>query len=359
MSDKVKGICRLCGNESVEWMSTMFRVMKCGSCAFIGSDKAESDIAEFYKSYGWNSEFKDQPQIDIEIKMLKPYSLLEIGCNSGTFLEKARDSFKMDVYGVDASDDVAANARSKGLNVLSGYFRKGIFSRKFDNVVARHMLEHVLDLRGFAEAVRDVLPIGGKLIIEVPDFEFYMRKRDYSCFWDQHVNYFTEKTLRDFFHMCGVTVSDVKRFDFSGKSIMMVGERAHGDSDNLLINEYAAAYEGFIDESRKIINDVSSTKKIGVYGAGCRSMNMINMLGIKNNISHVFDDHAYKIGKEFCGKITELPNPEAVDICFLGVNEENEAKILSKHKFKHPISFFGDFRPKLKEIKETKEILAN
>lgn len=324
--------CRLCGGEFRAWMDVGFKVWKCG-CGFVGS---YVDTERFYKEYGWESEYKDQPQIGVELGLLKVGKLLEVGCNSGTFLEAAkREGF--DVYGIDASGDVVEKANRKGLSVRHGSFGPGL--GKFDCLVARHVLEHVIDLNGFTLGVRDCVKLGGQVLIEVPDFDFYVEKKDYSCFWEQHVNYFNEDSLRSFFRLSGVRVDKILRFDFSGRSLMMLGTRIPDFQQ-----EYVNSLSNFRDGVLHIIRTKFKNKKIGVYGAGCRSETLIKILGLKPYINYVFDDHPYKIGKTFLGKTVTKPDLRKVDICFLGVNEENEWKVRARHDFKGFVPFFKDFR---------------
>lgn len=324
--------CRMCELETYPWMDVGFEVRRC-SCGFVGS---YVDVSDFYKEYGWESEYKDQPQIEAELSLLKPGDLLEVGCNSGTFLEAARLK-GFNVYGIDASPDVVRKAQSKGFDVRQGYFGPGT-GKVFDVFVARHVLEHVINLKDFAQGIRESVWIGGRVLIEVPDFEFYAMNRDYSCFWKQHVNYFTEDSLRSFFKMAGLKVKEVRRFDFSGRSLMMLGER---DLD--YIGFYAESLPDFKDEAHRLIKNLSKKNKIALYGAGCRAETLVNLLGVRPYISKVFDDHPYKLGKPFLGQIVQKPDFKGIDVCLLGVNEENEEKVKSRHKFKGFVPFFKNF----------------
>ena len=91
--------------------------------------------------------------------------LLDAGCGTGEFAERARRVLGLEVVGVDQSDRMVALTRARGLeahvaDVESLPFADGAF----DAVSATWMLYHVPDLdRGLAELARVLRP-GGRLV---------------------------------------------------------------------------------------------------------------------------------------------------------------------------------------------------
>ncbi|MDD4457219.1 MAG: hypothetical protein PHC98_06485 [Syntrophotalea acetylenica] len=73
-----------------------------------------------------------------------------------------------------------------------------------DIVVLRHTLEHVAAPVEFLHAICEANGFTGKILIEVPRFEWIVQRR---AFWDifhEHCNYFTESSIAGLFDECSV-----------------------------------------------------------------------------------------------------------------------------------------------------------
>jgi SAM-dependent methyltransferase len=98
--------------------------------------------------------------------------LLEIGCAFGLYAE-AMSAF-LDVTAIDVSRYAVAKARERAGRVV---FREGRLESfdfadgSFDGVAAFDVLEHIPDVDGTIEHVRDVLRPGGLLFLTVPVYD--------------------------------------------------------------------------------------------------------------------------------------------------------------------------------------------
>jgi hypothetical protein len=117
------------------------------------------------------------------VKFLGKHGLIEVGCGKGFFLEKllARG---VDIIGFDRTYD--------GDNpcVVKDYFGPGSISKPAKGLILRHVLEHVPDPYSFLCQLRDVNGGGGIVYIEVPCFDWIMRKLAWFDIFYEHVNYF-------------------------------------------------------------------------------------------------------------------------------------------------------------------------
>lgn len=95
---------------------------------------------------------------------------LDIGCSSGGMLS-AFQHLGYDSYGIEPS--IAADRAPADLagRIQKCYFGEEAVSQPFDLVTAFHVLEHVVDPAAFLDRCRDNLKPGGRLVIEVPDFD--------------------------------------------------------------------------------------------------------------------------------------------------------------------------------------------
>lgn len=126
--------------------------------------------------------------------------ILDIGCNDANKL-KPYYMNGWDVYGVDLSLNAINKAKK---NIPKGYFFHGEFSkagfkrRYFDVIRADHVWEHIEYPFNFIVDCKEILKIGGKLILYIPNGESFnmdfFKKFNINVWIPFHVNMFSEKT---------------------------------------------------------------------------------------------------------------------------------------------------------------------
>ena len=103
------------------------------------------------------------------IQELKPKSVLEVGCGNGRLLFGVKNI--ADCYGVDLSP-VAIERMKKEYGVageaLNAYDIEKL-NRKFDFVVANHLLEHLERDEEFVTKTKSILNDGGTFFCSVPN----------------------------------------------------------------------------------------------------------------------------------------------------------------------------------------------
>jgi 2-polyprenyl-3-methyl-5-hydroxy-6-metoxy-1,4-benzoquinol methylase len=113
-------------------------------------------------------------------KINKNDSVLDIGCGSGLFLEKAMEKTEH-VTGLEYNDLAIEKCKEKRINnVIKSNIED--FSKNniegFDIVCAFQVLEHISNVKSFIESCLKVLKPNGKLIIGVPNNNPYLYKYD-------------------------------------------------------------------------------------------------------------------------------------------------------------------------------------
>ncbi|MBI4439654.1 methyltransferase domain-containing protein [Candidatus Woesearchaeota archaeon] len=336
-----------------------FSLFFCNSCGLI--QIAQPIPAEiFYSNYHFFTSWKDQPQIPIIINEMESMldsprqkKILDVGCNDGVFLDALKKHGYDSILGIEPSRDVYNECVKKGLPCINEFFTKNsalnIVSEhgRFDVVAIRHVLEHIQDLGDFMEAISLVLAPNGVVIIEVPDFYYNLKSLDYTA-WEEHVNYFTSETLSHLLSLSGIHTVKSESVLFSGSVMIFFGSKCSGlpeispssymDKLAPLAMGYGAFWPKFRDRvSSHIAGLKGEGKNIAAYGAGARLSSFINFFGIGRYLSFVADDQVEKQGKFMPGSLLPIvPSDELeksrINVCLLGVNSENEGKVMSRHK---------------------------
>src|SRR5438105_10734404 len=106
-----------------------------------------------------------------------PGTLLDVGCGRGD-LGAAFSRRGWQASGVEPSPEACAVARSQGVDAREGTLESVEFpDGSFDAVVMRHSLEHVPDPMADLARVFRLLHPGGLLVISVPKFDSWERRR--------------------------------------------------------------------------------------------------------------------------------------------------------------------------------------
>ncbi|MBP9687774.1 class I SAM-dependent methyltransferase [Candidatus Woesebacteria bacterium] len=141
-----------------------------------------------------------------------PGSVLDIGAATGVFL----DIFKehgWETWGVEPSAS-AEFAREKGHQIENTTLEKSSLKRKFDLIVANHVLEHIENPKTFMQEIKKRLVPGGYVYIDVPNFGS-LRSLAMKSHWpyllvNEHVHHFTPETISALLIDSGFQIEFVK-----------------------------------------------------------------------------------------------------------------------------------------------------
>ena len=229
--------------------------------------------------------------------------------------------------------------------MYNDFFSKSFLDKKklknYDLIYSRQVFEHLYDLNEVLEAAYSMLKKGGKLMIEVPLHDMYIENYDYT-FWEEHVNYFTKKSLFNLLLRNKFRIFHYETVLFSGKSIIVFAEK-HEKKIKYLVNvpkehkkikNYFDEFVLFKKEMQKFLK--SMKKKPFIYGCGCRSTNLVNFLGIGKLIHSYVDDNKSKQNKINPLNLLEIKKFNANKMkdraVLLGVSTEFESILIKKLK---------------------------
>ncbi|HEY4515503.1 MAG TPA: class I SAM-dependent methyltransferase [Candidatus Paceibacterota bacterium] len=108
---------------------------------------------------------------DLKINKSKIKSVLDFGCADGIFLEFCRDYFdkKTDLVGTDLSNEMLADARTNGFNVVALNDLKNL-NKQYDLITLWDVIEHVEEPEEIITQLAKLLSKNGKIVIQTPRF---------------------------------------------------------------------------------------------------------------------------------------------------------------------------------------------
>jgi 2-polyprenyl-3-methyl-5-hydroxy-6-metoxy-1,4-benzoquinol methylase len=130
---------------------------------------------------------------------LRGGTLLDVGSGTGEVLVAARER-AWHGQGVEPERTAAGMAQERGLDVKVALLEEsGLPEASYDVVSAFHVLEHMPDSRGFLATMKRWARPGGFVVIEVPNWESYQRRRMLDNWGGlrplEHLVHFTPQTL--------------------------------------------------------------------------------------------------------------------------------------------------------------------
>ena len=215
-------------------------------------------------------------------------------------------------------------------------------------IIARHIVEHAHDLRGFLDALAELVAPDGYLVIEVPDCRPAFRLRDCTILWEEHASYFTAATLPNVFAHLGQAIVSLQAIP-NGFEHLLVGIGRAGTVPPTAQSPAGPGQE--LTAMRNIPSDFSEQRRhvrellqqrrgageIVLLGAGHLACAFINYLGVGQYLTCVVEDEPNKQGLLMPGSRLPIFGSEAllrkdVRLCLLSVNREVEDKVMRKNQ---------------------------
>ena len=226
-------------------------------------------------------------------------------------ISKFGKSFKK--YRIDPIKDMnleISNVASEG--IIPNFTKKNITkflkkNKKPDLLIARHLLEHAPKMKLFLNKVKKFVKESGYIIFEVPDCSKQIKFNDYTMLWEEHMTYFTEETLKNFFKINYTKMTLVKflRYKNSHEDVLIVILKNKAQDNNnakdrfQIKNKTIFNYgEKFLKIKNNIHNNleklIKKHKNIFIFGVGHHSIIFVNTMKIGKFIKFAIDDNKFK-----------------------------------------------------------------
>lgn len=373
--------CRLCGGMDLKLVADLgmlpvsrphrprkgderrypLAVHLCASCGLLQVLNPIAPELLYLDSENYTTSFQAHPHVDELIRTLLAHtdatSVIEIGCNDGAFLESLRSAGFGPLTGIEPNHQAAELAEQRGFSVYQAMLTEerahaiAAANGQIDLVVARHVVEHVVDLDAFFRAVRILLRPDGYFLLELPHVEPGLVAGNPCLLWEEHVNYFLEPVILRMLAKYGYVPEVTRLYTFGGGIIAFLARHATapvevGSSPTFREREWAE-YGARVAAFREGLREVARIARaagwqIAVYGAANRSNIVVNHAGIGNAIDWIIDDRVDLAGQVFPGvpglirPLIEVPPPNRGLLCLLGVGAEAERKVSARVRQRFP-----------------------
>ena len=212
--------CPLCENwtEAVLFTKGTLRLVKCEKCLMIFANPIEHELASgrFYDRMGTSFYLSNDKlrsdfapvRFEREIRLFRKYcqsgSVLDMGCSTGAFLFQLMQRFPeaYSVTGTDVTSAAVDHAESLGIRVLrTSFLELDSLKPGWDAITFWAVMEHLAEPKRFIAKALELLNPSGLCFILVPNMRSLAVRllgAKYRYIMPDHVNYFTDITLRKF-----------------------------------------------------------------------------------------------------------------------------------------------------------------
>ena len=246
-------LCPLCDNadnkiilkgfDRLNGLPGEFAIVQCLSCGLIRTTPRPdpSSIGFYYPDdYGayegskikkikpWKKKLHSILNLNSNtIPDLKSGHMLEVGCASGSYMNKMRES-GWEVEGIEFSEYAAENARSLGFPVFTGTIESAPDPEHlYDMIVGWMVLEHLHDPIRSLEKMNKWLKPGGFLIFSVPNIETlefkFFKNAWYALQLPCHLYHFTPNSIDEMLSKCGFKIKRILHHRVLGNLIASLG----------------------------------------------------------------------------------------------------------------------------------------
>jgi 2-polyprenyl-3-methyl-5-hydroxy-6-metoxy-1,4-benzoquinol methylase len=259
-----------------------------------------------------------------------PSSVLDIGCNDGSQLDKFK-ALNVDTYGVDPAENLYETS-SKNHKVTCGYFDDK-YSRSHDIITIQNAFAHNPNPLELLKNCKKNLAINGLLFIQTSQSDMILNN-EFDTIYHEHISYYNVKSMMLLCNRAGLNLIDVVKTPIHGTSyifIISADRSAPSTIKNLVDMETAAGlYTDFTYTKytsnciEKVANFAERVEywreqgyKIVGYGAPAKGNTFLNFARIPLDI--IIDDNKLKQGMFTPGSSIEIVGSE-----ILGTYTEND-----------------------------------
>ncbi len=322
-----------------------YDVVQCNSCGFYYADgiPGQESFDAYYKEQSKYEKVTDTLSEAARLRFERTLSFIDdcvskcemdfqrkkiadIGCATGDFLRFLKEKGYCNLMGIDPSPTCVQFLKKCGLTAKQAVANELKGEEQFDFIRLNMVLEHIVDLSGFMEHIRQELLPGGMLLVSVPYAEGFSQTDNcpFQEFSVEHVNYFSVQSLQNFmgkhsFRMVGYDT--ITNRAFSELDALFIFDDSFGNRARIRKDTSSdAQMQQYLEKSRnleKIVNNklndlVESQEPVIVWGVGTHTLRQLAVGNlVKCNIQMFVDVNPHYQHTQYQG--IPVCSPEKID----------------------------------------------
>lgn len=272
-------------------------------CKYCGLVQVTGQPVSYYKDVIRATAVSDEMRIYRENqyrKFVNKYNLenkkiIEIGCGRGEYMSFMEGSAN-NVYGLEHSETSVITAKNNGHNVYQGFLENEEYiipNAPYDCFYIMSFLEHIPNPRDFLNCIYNNLNYDAVGIVEVPNFDMILSDNLYAEFIQDHLCYFTKRTLSLLLELSGFEVLSCEPV-WHDYILSAVVRKRQLYSKEQFDNKYETHKKNvceYLEKKKK------KGKKIATWGAGHQALAYLSLLNMDQYIEFVIDSAKFKQNK--------------------------------------------------------------
>jgi len=299
------------------------QVAFCPDCGMVQLAEQVEPEKMFHENYAFFSStsarmathFKQLADLLMEdyLKSPNPF-VVEIGSNDGIMLQHFANA-GMRHLGIEPSRNVAQEAINKGIQTVCRFFDESVAREilaehgQADVFLGANVMCHIPHLHSVVAGIKILLKPNGLLIFEDPYLGDIVEKTSYDQIYDEHVFYFSVKSISHLVEQHGLEVVDVIPQGVHGGSMRYMVAHKGARTVSRVVARWLAKEEALglhlpetyhnlhqaIEQSRndlmRLLHDLKrKNKRVVGYGATSKSTTVTNYCGITPELVEFISD---------------------------------------------------------------------
>lgn len=225
----------------------------------------------------------------------KAKRVLEIGCNSGVFLD-CLEKVGFTAVGIDP-----ATEHRSGVKAYFSSREAQNFHVQFDLIVANNVFAHIDDLRDVFKGIDILLAPAGAVIFEVQYFNALVDAVAFDICYHEHMSYHTIAPLARFLRTVGLVMTKQEFIPQHGGSLRITAQRngmeAAYSEEPIEWGRFKHCIELMVESIREKVRG----RKLVLLGAAAKVTTLIHHCDIAESILYACDDTPQKQGRYIPG----------------------------------------------------------
>ncbi len=302
-----------------EYIWPSLKKTRVSSCKVFGCNKCYSiqlqnfskrRIQSFYGNESFNiiTNENHKKRIDIikkyyGLNFFRRKNIIDIGGGVNPIMNNKN----VDIYDFKISKN---NNKSFKGNIFSGDIEKIKLKKKYDIIFLLHTLEHLPNPLKAINLIKNILNKKGKIFIEIPNFDYFIKKMPHYAVFHQHLNMYDLKNLKNLFNLAELTIEKI----FLKKDVIFCSvckNKKIGKILKINLVNKIKILKFNLKKQKKLLKKLCKKDLLHVYGAGgSTSLLFSNHRFFFKKIVNIYDNEKRKHKKIFPGtkKLIRKPN---------------------------------------------------